>query len=418
MSILTFDSMKLRETIKQAAYSLQANKLRSWLTTMGMAVGVFSIIAVMTALQAVDQSVASGLSSLGSNTFEIQKYPATLFGGHGRNRFINRPDITYEEGLLFKKLMGGKSDKTGLKVSRSGNLAVYANRKTNPDITLFGADENFATANGFDIEFGRNLVTNDIRLSKNVAVIGQDVMNALFPNGGNPQGKTIKVNGKVYSIIGVFMKKGAAFGQSQDNIIAIPITRYLEQIDIRSSISITVEADSPQEYDATIDKAIGAMRVARGLTIRDANNFELRTNEALIESFRGFQQTISIGAFIISFMALVTAGVGIMNIMLVSVTERTREIGIRKSVGAPKKSILRQFLLEALFLSLSGGLIGIILGTGAGNLVAVTFNLPPIFPITWMIIAIAVCSGIGISFGIFPAYKAANLDPVEALRSR
>ena len=409
--------MKLKETIIQAAYSLQANRLRSWLTTLGVAIGVFSIIAVMTALQAVDQSVASGLSSLGSNTFEIQKYPATFFGGHGRSRFINRPDITYAEGLAFKKLMGAKAGNIGLKVSRPGNQAVYGNRSTNPDITLFGADENFASANGFDIENGRNLVKNDIRYSRNVAVIGRDVMNTLFPGGENPIDKPVKVNGKLYRIIGVFMNKGAAFGQSQDNFIVIPISRYLAHIDIKKSISVTVEAASQKEYLATIDQAIGAMRVARGLAIREPNNFELRTNEALVESFREFQRTISIGAFIISFMALVTAGVGIMNIMLVSVTERTKEIGVRKSVGAPRKSILRQFLLEALFLSLTGGMIGIVIGTGAGNIVALAFNLPPILPITWIIISIAVCSGIGMIFGLFPAYRAANLNPVDALRT-
>ena len=409
--------MKLKETIIQAAYSLQANRLRSWLTTLGVAIGVFSIIAVMTALQAVDQSVASGLSSLGSNTFEIQKYPATFFGGHGRSRFINRPDITYAEGLAFKKLMGAKAGNIGLKVSRPGNQAVYGNRSTNPDITLFGADENFASANGFDIENGRNLVKNDIRYSRNVAVIGRDVMNTLFPGGENPIDKPVKVNGKLYRIIGVFMNKGAAFGQSQDNFIVIPISRYLAHIDIKKSISVTVEAASQKEYLATIDQAIGAMRVARGLAVREPNNFELRTNEALVESFREFQRTISIGAFIISFMALVTAGVGIMNIMLVSVTERTKEIGVRKSVGAPRKSILRQFLLEALFLSLTGGMIGIVIGTGAGNIVALAFNLPPILPIAWIIISIAVCSGIGMIFGLFPAYRAANLNPVDALRT-
>ena len=409
--------MKLKETIIQAAYSLQANRLRSWLTTLGVAIGVFSIIAVMTALQAVDQSVASGLSSLGSNTFEIQKYPATFFGGHGRSRFINRPDITYAEGLAFKKLMGAKAGNIGLKVSRPGNQAVYGNRSTNPDITLFGADENFASANGFDIENGRNVVKNDIRYSRNVAVIGRDVMNTLFPGGENPVDKPVKVNGKLYRIIGVFMNKGAAFGQSQDNFIVIPISRYLAHIDIKKSISVTVEAASQKEYLATVDQAIGAMRVARGLAVREPNNFELRTNEALVESFREFQRTISIGAFIISFMALVTAGVGIMNIMLVSVTERTKEIGVRKSVGAPRKSILRQFLLEALFLSLTGGMIGIVIGTGAGNIVALAFNLPPILPIAWIIISIAVCSGIGMIFGLFPAYRAANLNPVDALRT-
>ena len=160
------------------------------------------------------------------------------------------------------------------------------------------------------------------------------------------------------------------------------------------------------------------MRLARGLTVREPNDFEIRTNESLIDSFRDIQRAIGIGAFIISFMALLTAGVGIMNIMLVSVTERTREIGIRKSIGAPRRTILRQFLFESFFLSVAGGVIGIIGGIVTGNLIALKFTLPPIFPWVWIIVSMMVCSGIGITFGLFPAWKAANLNPVEALRPK
>ena len=173
-----------------------------------------------------------------------------------------------------------------------------------------------------------------------------------------------------------------------------------------------------KEYPQVIDRAIGAMRLARGLTVKDINDFEIRTNESLIDSFKDIKSAISSGAFIISFMALLTAGVGIMNIMLVSVTERTKEIGIRKSIGAPRTTILRQFLFEALFLSIAGGVIGVIVGIVAGNLVALKFNLPPIFPLLWITVSMMVCSVIGMAFGLFPAWKAANLNPVEALRPK
>jgi len=249
-------------------------------------------------------------------------------------------------------------------------------------------------------------------------VLGSDVATTLFPSGENPQNKSVKINGDVYSVAGVFAKKGTAFGQSQDNFVLIPITRYLNHVNEKSSLSITVEALSRKEYQQTIDRAIGAMRLARGLTVKDANDFEIRTNESLIDSFREIQRAIGTGAFIISFMALLTAGVGIMNIMLVSVTERTREIGIRKSIGAPRTTILRQFLLEALFLSLIGGFIGTIVGLVIGNLVAFQFNLPLLFPWLWITVAMLVCSAIGIAFGLFPAWKAANLNPVEALRPK
>lgn len=410
--------LSIRETLIQAATSLAVNKMRSALTTLGVAVGVFSIIAVMTALDAVDRSIASGLSSLGANTFQIQKYPATVFGsGHSRNIYANRQDITWQQAQRFKKYMGDSASNIGLVVSLQGIQASYATEVTNPDITLSGGDENFALANGFDIVQGRNLNENDIRNASANIVLGSDLAAYLFREGQNPIGKTVKINGKAGRVVGVFSSKGPAFGQSQDNFVLIPITRFLEEVNQESSIAISVEATSQKTYQQTIDQAIGAMRLARGLTVKMPNDFEIRTNESLVESFRDIQNIIGTGAFIISFMALLTAGVGIMNIMLVSVTERTREIGIRMSVGAPRRSILQQFLLEALLLSLGGGLVGIALGAGAGNLVAVKFNLPVMFPWLWVIVSLTVCSAIGMSFGLFPAWKASRLDPVTALHA-
>ncbi|NTU54182.1 MAG: FtsX-like permease family protein [Chlorobiaceae bacterium] len=410
--------MSIRETVVQAITSLAANKLRSALTILGVAVGVFSIIAVMTALDAVDRSITSGLSSLGANTFQIQKNPATVFGGgHQRNLYANRKDITWKQAQLFRKYMGAEARNIGFIISSQAARASQANETTNPDVTLTGGDESFAAANGFDITSGRNLNGNDLLYASDTTILGRDVADKLFRQGQNPIGKKIRVNGKNYTIVGVFSKKGEAFGQSQDNFVLIPITRYLEEVNEESSIAITVEALSQNTYRKTIDRAAGAMRLSRGLTVRMPNDFEISTNESLVESFRDIQKIVGTGAFIISFMALLTAGVGIMNIMLVSVTERTREIGIRMSIGAPRQTILQQFLLEALFLSLGGGLIGIVAGAGAGNLVAIEFNLPVIFPWVWIIVSLVVCSAIGVSFGIFPAWKASRLDPVSALHA-
>lgn len=410
--------MHLRETLQQALFALGANKLRSWLTLMGVAVGVFSIISVMTAIDAIDASVESGLSSLGANTFQIQKMPATVFGrGHRRNQFINRPDISWQEAQAFSRNMAGKARTIGMVLQSPANQASFANRTTNPDVLLTGGDEHFPAANGFRVERGRALTPTDITHARNSAVLGAELAEHLF-GSLDPLGRSFKVGGQVYRAVGLFERKGPAFGQSQDNFLLIPATRFLDHVDDEGSIAITVEAYSRQEYQRTLDQAVGAMRLARGLTAREANNFEIQTNESLIDSFRQIKQAIATGAFIISFMALLTAGVGIMNIMLVSVTERTREIGIRKSVGAPKASILRQFLIEALLLSLAGGLIGIAVGMAAGNIVALNFNLPPIIPLFWMVVAVGVCSAIGTGFGLFPAWKAANLDPVEALRPK
>jgi putative ABC transport system permease protein len=411
--------MKLRETVIQAVTSLSVNRLRSLLTIMGVAVGVFSIIAVMTALDAVDKSVESGLTSLGANTFQIQKFPATVFGSaHSKNIYANRKDITYQQAALFRKSMETSARTIGFVITSQGARARYAGINTNPDVLLTGGDENFAASNGYSVSEGRNLSENDIRYARNTALMGSELRESLFPSGGNPLGAEIKVNGEVYTVIGIFDRKGAAFGQSQDNFVLIPITRYLDHINEKSSIAITVEALSRKDYAHALDRATGLMRIVRGLGVKDPNDFDIRTNESLIDSFRSIKIAIGTGAFIISFMALLTAGVGIMNIMLVSVTERTREIGIRKSVGAPGRSILRQFLLEALFLSLAGGFIGIAMGIAAGNLVAMKFNLPVLFPWLWIVVSMFVCSCIGIAFGLFPAWKAARLNPVDALRPK
>uniref|UniRef100_Q3ARX2 ABC transporter efflux protein n=1 Tax=Chlorobium chlorochromatii (strain CaD3) TaxID=340177 RepID=Q3ARX2_CHLCH len=411
--------MLFREIIQQALLSLSVNKLRSGLTIMGVAVGVFSIIAVMTALDAIDASIESGLSSLGASTFQMQKNPPTTLGrAHGRNLYANRRDISWQEAQRFKKEMEGKSKTVGLVIQSKAHQANYGNLSTNPDVSLVGGDEHFALANGYTIAEGRNVVESDIRSQRNVVVLGSEVAATLFPAGNSALQKKIRLNGEVLTVIGVFAKKGSAFGQSQDNMALLPITRYLSHINEKSSIAITVEATSQADYARTMDRAIGAMRLARGLTIQQSNDFEILSNESLLDSFRDIKQAVTTGAFLISMTALLTAGVGIMNIMLVSVTERTREIGIRKSVGAPRTSILRQFLLEALFLSLAGGAIGIVTGLGAGNLVALQFNLPPLFPWLWIMIALVVCSTVGIAFGIFPAWKAATLNPVDALRRR
>jgi putative ABC transport system permease protein len=218
-------------------------------------------------------------------------------------------------------------------------------------------------------------------------------------------------------VIGLLVERGTSFGQSQDDIIIVPVSRFqMEFGNERQSLNIATQALSQEVYNETIDKAITALRIARGLKPEDENDFELFSNESLIASFAKVADAVAAGSFVISGIALLAAGVGIMNIMLVSVTERTKEIGIRKSIGARKISILTQFLIEAVAISLAGGLVGILLGVVAGNGLAVWMNASIIFPWLWAAIGLLVCSGIGVGFGFYPAWKAASLDPIEALR--
>jgi putative ABC transport system permease protein len=243
-----------------------------------------------------------------------------------------------------------------------------------------------------------------------------DVVDKLFPFE-DPILKQIKIDGLDYNVIGIAERKGEAFGGSQDNYIAVPISTFLERFSSKNtSIRIHVESENESTYQKTMDEVIGLLRSIRKVVPDQENDFEIVTNAKMIEQFSGFTRGIKIFAFSVSLIALIVAGIGIMNIMLVSVAERIKEIGIRKAIGATKKDILMQFLFEAIFLSQFGGIVGIIMGVGGGNIVAIIFNITAIIPLDWALIALGVCSVIGIVFGIYPAWRAAQLDPIESLR--
>jgi putative ABC transport system permease protein len=226
----------------------------------------------------------------------------------------------------------------------------------------------------------------------------------------------VRVDGQTYLVVGTLAAKGSSFGQSHDNFAIVPITKFLQTYGARRNISINVQAPSADVLPAVQDHAIGAMRLVRGLDPEDMNDFEVFSNDSLIEAFNKIAGLVAAGALIISTIALVASGVGVMNIMLVSVTERTKEIGVRKSIGAKRKNILLQFLIEAVTLSLMGGLAGIVLGIGLGNLGGMMLNAAVVFPWGWALTGVIVCCGIGVGFGLYPAMKAAALDPIEALR--
>ena len=406
--------MNLSEILKLALGSLAANKLRSGLTMLGIAVGVFSVIGVMTVISGLRGSIESGLNVLGANSFQFSKYPAVNFSDP-RQRFANRRDITYAQAARFKDLMGD-SAQVSLMLRRGGRRVTFADRYTNPNVALGGADENFIGSRNFEIRAGRNLGPDDVEFGRAVVVLGDDIVKRLFPDV-DPLGKAVRIDGQNYTVVGLLATKGSSFGQSQDNFALIPITQYLEVYGRAwRSLSINVQARSQAELADTQEAAIGAMRLVRGLAPEDPNDFEVFSNETLIEAFNNIASVVAIGAFVISAIALLASGVGVMNIMLVSVTERTKEIGIRKSIGAKKRNILSQFLIEAVFLSLVGGFAGIAVGVIGGNVVATILNADAVFPWAWALTGLLVCSGIGVGFGFYPAWKAASLDPIEALR--
>lgn len=411
--------MNLAEILRMAVGSLGVNKLRSFLTMSGITIGVFSVIGVMTAVTALRSSIETGLSFLGSNMFQFAKFPVSgPPDGGGRRRFELRRDITLEQAQRYQRLMEGSANVVCLKVfNRSGPAqAVYGGRKSLPGITFAGSNEHFLAANQYSVSLGRNFTAADVDLARPVVIIGQDLVRRLFPSE-TPLGKVIKVKERTYQVIGVFAEKGASFGGGGDSIAVIPITRYFNDFGSeRISVNIATQAPSQTVYNDTVDRGITAMRIARGLKPEDENDFELYSNDSLLAAFASIADIIAAGSLVISGIALLAAGVGIMNIMLVSVTERTKEIGIRKSIGARKRSILIQFLVEAVTISLAGGLLGILLGVAGGNGIAMLLNAPAVIPWDWTLIGLLVCSGIGVAFGFYPAWKAAALDPIEALR--
>jgi putative ABC transport system permease protein len=365
----------------------------------------------------MQSSIESGLTLFGSNIFQFAKYPVTVnAGGKGSEKYANRRDIDYRQAQRYAELMEGKAAEVCLKVFDFGKQAVYNHIKTTPTLTVVGTNKSFLAANAYTLAYGRNLNEEDVALSRRVVLIGREIEQRLFPHE-SPIGRVIKLSGHTYSVIGVMGERGTAFGQSQDDLCVLPITRYFEDFgSANRTINVATQSFSQMDYNRTFDRAIGAMRIARGLRAEEPNDFEIYTNDSLKSAFVSVAGVVRIGAFVISTIALLAAGIGIMNIMLVSVTERTKEIGVRKSIGARNRDILRQFLAEAVFISEAGGILGIVLGVVGGDLLAAWLKVTLIFPYGWAVAGLIVCSLIGIGFGLYPAYRAASLDPIEALR--
>lgn len=401
------------EIAKISLTSLRANKLRTLLTILGITVGLFSIIVIMTIITMLQNSIESGFSSLNKNTFQIQKWENIRMGGPRRDR--NRKDITLEEFEEFKSMMT-QAKYVGAEQWQFGKVIKFGNKETNPNIQVAGATVDAMRTNNWNVDYGRDLRQDDVQYSRNVCLLGNDVVEKLFGNI-NPVGLEVRVDGHPLRVIGVIEQQPQLFGQSRDNYIVMPLSTFQSFYGRRSrSVNITVMSHSKEDYNAVIESAIGYMRTIRKVPPGEENDFYVFSNESMITQVNDITSGIKIGAFVVSIIALLAAGVGIMNIMLVSVTERTKEIGIRKAVGAKKMDILLQFLTEAVVLCLIGGTIGIFLGVGLGNLAGSLINAQPSIPYDWVAIGLSICILVGLIFGTYPAYKAANLDPIEALR--
>lgn len=408
--------MKFSQLFRISVESISSNRLRTFLTILGVVVGIFSIIVIMTIITMLQKSIESGVSDLGQNTFAIEKFPAIMTGGRSAwLKYRNRQDITLDDYYRLKGMLTN-AKYVGAQDEWDGVVVKYNGQETNPNISVVGISSEAMKTNNWSAAYGRDIRELDVKYSNDVCDIGQDVVDKLFPSI-NPVDQIIRINNYPVKVVGVLERQPQLFGRSRDSNILIPITTFQNIFGkLHRSIDITVMSNNKQDYESTIEAATGYMRIIRKIQPGKENDFDIYSNESVIAQINNITGGVKIGAIVVSIIALIAAGVGIMNIMLVSVTERTREIGIRKAIGARKKLIMLQFLIEAVVLSLTGGLIGIILGVGVGNLAGSFLHAQMAIPVNWILIGFTLCLMVGVVFGTYPAYKAANLDPIEALR--
>jgi putative ABC transport system permease protein len=405
-----------RESLSMALKSVATHKLRSCLTLLGVLIGVFSIIVVMTAMRVLERSIETNLSELGSHTFAIQKWPKTQYGNlHDWEKYWRRQNISIAQARQVEQkatLAGSVGIEEGF---WTGEVETEF-KKTPPTVNLLGETPGSFPAHNWVAAEGRFFTEPDVENARDVCVLGSALAKSVFPYG-SAVGERLKIAGINYNVIGVVAPKGNALGGDQDNFVLVPITTGYNRFGgWWTTVTLLVQAPDAASYEDTKEQVRGILRVLRKVPPGAEDDFELFSNDSLIEQFNSFSRAARIGVSIVSSIALLAAGIGIMNIMLVSVTERTREIGIRRAIGAKKRNILAQFVIEAIVLCEIGGVLGVVLGILGGNSVAWLLKLPPVLPIDWLVLGLVICSIVGIVFGTYPAWKAANLDPIESLR--
>ncbi|WP_374949543.1 ABC transporter permease [Mucilaginibacter sp.] len=403
-----------KENISIALQAIGGNRLRTSLTALIIAIGIMALVGILTAIEGIRQYTNDAFAGLGANSFTIQNRGSGISFGRGGHRKMY-PAISYQEAIRFRETFK-LPVRISIDLTVSGTaIAKYNSIKTNPNIQVIGSNENYLAIKGHKMAFGRNFSSSEVDHGGNVVIIGDELKQKLFKND-DPINKSILLGNNKFRIIGVLQSKGSnSFGGDKFCIIPVQKARQIVASS-KPSFSVTIQVNNPGALDASIGETTSLFRNIRGLRIGQPDNFEIFRSDSIQQELSGQLAGITIAGFAIGIITLLGAAIGLMNIMLVSVTERTREIGLRKAIGATPSVIRKQFLIEAIVICLMGGFGGIVLGMAVGNLIAVQISGTFVVPWVWLFAAVGLCTLIGLSSGFYPAKKASKLDPVEALR--
>jgi putative ABC transport system permease protein len=404
------------ENVRISAKAIKSNRVRAVLTMCIIAFGIMALIGILTAIDAIKTSLTSQFTMMGANSFTITSRGMNIQVGNERRRTRNYSRITYQQAEEFKKRFT-EACWVSVSFNASGLATVkYGTEETNPNVSLMGVDEDYLSVSGYEIDYGRNFSQEEERMNRRLVLLGSDIVKAVFPSGVDPVDKEITVAGLKLQVIGVLKSKGSS-ALSSDRICLMPVTtarQYFSRPNM--NFNITVMPVNPVNLDVMAGEAAGVFRIVRHLNPRDESDFNVSKSDSILNMLLRNIRYVTMAATLIGIVTLFGAAVGLMNIMLVSVTERTREIGVRKAIGAKPKTIKYQFLYESIMIGQFGGLFGIILGIAIGNGVSSMLGSRFVVPWLWVITGIMVCFAVGIISGYAPAVKAANVDPIEALR--